>query len=121
MTINIHQRTWLRAFRQDNQRLAQNVGNFLRNEFGWEVDISGDYGCIYRIENNNGIWEEDYYDVEEMSDSELFDNIVSALAISPNRLHKIDTHFIKKNAGFGEYTKLPLPKDIVKEKSHVNT
>lgn len=120
MTTNMNHRTWVNAFRENNRRTAGQVAAFLRSEFNWITEVSDEHGCIYYIENDYGTWEEDMDDVEGYSNTELIDSLVSALGMSPNRLAKIDMKFSKTRFA-GSYTKMPLPKDIAKEKQNVVT
>lgn len=112
-------RVWLRAFRQGNASLAKKVTAFMREEFGWEVLYSYDYGCITTVENGYGTWEEDFDDIDNMDASELLDSLRSVIHMGPSTIAKLDMKFNPKSESIGKYTKLPLPKDVKKEVANV--
>lgn len=98
---------WHRAFIPNNAVIANNVARFLRSDIGFEVSVS--QGHIYEIRWGQKTWRwNSGYSIEEM-----VGQICTALVVDSWWRDCLDSRF-PELLTIGKYTKLPLPKDIVK-------
>jgi len=102
--------------------MAIRVAKFLREDFGWDVSVDDDEDRIVMVESNYGNFDcSDIDELDDMNDQELLNQFASEVGLSASRLAKLDKKFGTESSSIGRYTKVPLPKDITKEKKDGNT
>lgn len=110
-------RMWIRCFREGNRNMAIRVAKFLREDFGWDVSVDDDEDRIVMVESSYGNFDcSDIDEIDELNDQELLNQFASDVGLSASRLAKLDKKFGTEASSIGRYTKVPLPKDITKEK-----
>ena len=112
-------RKWGRAFREGNRSMAIKVAQFLRDDFGWDVNFDDDMNCISIVESSYGTFDcSDQDEFCDMTDPELLHQFASDVGLNASRLQRLDNKFGTEYTSLGKYTKLPLPKDIKKESNN---
>ena len=98
---------WHKAFQLNNAVIASKVARELRSSCGFEVTIFD--GHIHKITCNGSTWVwNPRYSVAEMADQ-----ICDVLQVTRWWRDHLD-HLFPEILTIGKYTKLPLPRDIVK-------
>lgn len=111
-------RMWIRCFREGNRTMALKVAKFLRDDFGWDVNVDDDEDRIVIVESSYGTFDcSDLDDLDDMNDQELLNQFASDVGLSASRLARLDKKFGTEASSIGRYTKVPLPKDIIKKES----